>query len=311
VFQIYDCRTGQLADIAPARGREISIRNGPPQVRRPGLLGGLRGYLLADLIRRTAQRHRLFVTGDPEADTGHGDPADSDLRADRAALNIHPPDYPTGAVAGLTIDVQAGAADPSTPPPPSPPPTSSAPSPASPPSSASPAPPASSVPSASPASPPTSASAVAPGDGAILARSGSVRFADAGTEGPAGDGIAPADLAERGLDPLALRLALLEQHYRQELTLSWPVLADADAALREWRGQVADWANHASKPMCAEYEADFRGAFDDDLDSPTALRVLRALAADPEIPPGSKFETFAHADQWLGLDVTSEIGRAR
>jgi cysteinyl-tRNA synthetase len=63
--------------------------------------------------------------------------------------------------------------------------------------------------------------------------------------------------------------------------------------------------------MCAEYEADFRGAFDDDLDSPTALRVLRALAADPEIPPGSKFETFAHADQWLGLDVTSEIGRAR
>ena len=62
--------------------------------------------------------------------------------------------------------------------------------------------------------------------------------------------------------------------------------------------------------MCAQYVAELTGAFDNDLDTPAALRSLRALAADPEIPPGSKFETAAHIDQLLGLDVVSEVGRA-
>lgn len=255
MFRIYDVRTGQLADIAPVRGREIYIRNWGPHTRQSGDLAGLRAYLVADLIRRTATRHRLLVTGDRDGDTGRAD------AADRAALNVHPPEYPTGAAAGLTIDVQPDGADP-----------------------------------AGPADP--------AGGGSILARSAAARFGDS-----APDNGALAGLAERGLDPLALRLALLERHYRQEATLDWAALAEADAALREWREQVAGWANHASKPMCAEYEADFRSAFDDDLDAPAALRVLRALAADPEIPAGSKFETLAHADQWLGLDITSEVGR--
>ena len=51
-------------------------------------------------------------------------------------------------------------------------------------------------------------------------------------------------------------------------------------------------------------------AFDDDLDTPAALRALRALEKDPEIPPGSKFESFAHADQLLGLDLARDVGRA-
>src|SRR5207249_5905220 len=85
--------------------------NGEPQTRRSDDLAGLRAYLVADLIRRTAARHRLLVTGDRDADTGRPD------AADRAALNMHPPEYPTGAAAGLTIDVQphdarpAGSAD--------------------------------------------------------------------------------------------------------------------------------------------------------------------------------------------------------
>jgi cysteinyl-tRNA synthetase len=61
--------------------------------------------------------------------------------------------------------------------------------------------------------------------------------------------------------------------------------------------------------MCAEYVIQFTEAFDDDLDTPAALRVLRALEKDDDIPPGSKFETFAHADRWLGLDVARDIGR--
>jgi cysteinyl-tRNA synthetase len=120
-----------------------------------------------------------------------------------------------------------------------------------------------------------------------------------------------SDLARRGLDPLALRLAFLEHRYRQQLNLTWETLTAADATVRRWRELVADWANEPSKPMCAEYWARITSALDDDLDTPAALRTLRELARDPQIPPGSKFETFASADRVLGLDLVSLVGRPR
>jgi cysteinyl-tRNA synthetase len=118
-----------------------------------------------------------------------------------------------------------------------------------------------------------------------------------------------ADLTARGLDPLALRFAFLDHRYRQQLNLTWAVLEAADRTLHRWRERVAEWARSPSKPMCAEYVSDFAAAFDDDLDTPAALRVLRSLEKDTEIPPGAKFETFAHADHLLGLDLARDIGR--
>ena len=118
------------------------------------------------------------------------------------------------------------------------------------------------------------------------------------------------DLAERGLDPLALRLAFTEHRYRQQMNLTWGTLEAADATVRRWRQRMAEWANSPSRPMCAQYVADFFGAFDDDLDAPAALRVLHALEKDSEIPPGAKFETFAFADHLLALDLARDIGRA-
>ena len=117
------------------------------------------------------------------------------------------------------------------------------------------------------------------------------------------------DLTGRGLDPLALRLAFLEQPYRDELTLTWPALADADQALRDLRAQVADWATHPSRPLSAPHAAEVTAAFDNDLFTPGALVTLRALAASPQVPAGAKFETFAHLDQLLGLDLASQVGR--
>ncbi len=118
-----------------------------------------------------------------------------------------------------------------------------------------------------------------------------------------------ADVAQRGLDPLAVRLALLEHRYRQQMNLTWDTLAAADRTLRRWRERVAEWANSPSRPVCAQFTADIADAFDDDLDTPAALRALRGLEKDGEIPPGSKFETFAHADALLGLDLARDVGR--
>ncbi len=120
-----------------------------------------------------------------------------------------------------------------------------------------------------------------------------------------------SDVTARGLDPLAVRLAFLEHRYRQQMNLTWDTLTAADGTVRRWREQVADWANEPSRPMCAEYWSRITGALDDDLDTPAALRALRELAKDRQIPAGSKFETFAAADRVLGLDLVSLVGRPR
>jgi cysteinyl-tRNA synthetase len=125
----------------------------------------------------------------------------------------------------------------------------------------------------------------------------------------AGNVVLLAEVAERGLDPLAVRLALLEHRYRQQMNLTWDTLAAADRTLHRWRERVAQWANSPSKPICARYATDIAAAFDNDLDTAAALRALRGLEKDGEIPPGSKFETFADADRLLGLDLARDVGR--
>jgi cysteinyl-tRNA synthetase len=142
-------------------------------------------------------------------------------------------------------------------------------------------------------------------------QAGPVLFDGRETSGPAGNAVLLGDLADRGLNPLALRLAFLQQPYRQRLDLTWPLLKAADLALRRWRERVAEWADSPSRPMCAGYAADISDAFDDDLDTPAAVRSLRALQRDTQIPPGSKFETFAHTDQVLALDLASQVGQPR
>jgi cysteinyl-tRNA synthetase len=120
-----------------------------------------------------------------------------------------------------------------------------------------------------------------------------------------------SDVTARGHDPLAVRLAFLEHRYRQQMNLTWDTFAAADGTVRRWRELVADWANEPSKPICAEYWSRITSALDDDLDTPAALRALRELARDSEIPMGSKFETFAAADRVLALDLVSLVGKPR
>ena len=93
------------------------------------------------------------------------------------------------------------------------------------------------------------------------------------------------------------------------MNLTWEVLDTADATLRRWRQRVAEWARSPSHAMDATAVSEITAAFDADLDTPAALRVLRHLDRDPGVPPGAKFETFAHADRLLGLDLARDVGR--
>ena len=126
----------------------------------------------------------------------------------------------------------------------------------------------------------------------------------------AGNVVLVQHLAERGLDPLALRLAFLSHRHRQQMNLTWEVLAGADATIRRWRERVAAWATGPSAPMPAEARERFLACIGDDLDLPRALQVVRDVERDPSLPDGARMEFLLFADRVLGLDLAREIGAA-
>lgn len=125
-----------------------------------------------------------------------------------------------------------------------------------------------------------------------------------------GPGLSPEQVTGAGLDPLAVRLAYLEHHYREPVHLTWDLLRDADRTVRRWRARVAGWAESPSAPLASGHVERVEAALDDDLDTPAALRALRDLDGDDSVAAGAKFESFLHLDQVLALDLAAEIGRA-
>ena len=120
-----------------------------------------------------------------------------------------------------------------------------------------------------------------------------------------------ADVEARGYDPLALRLFFLGGRYRQQMNLTDDALAAADKRLSRWRRRVAEWAESPSAAMSADHLQRIYDAFDDDLDTPTALVALGELDKDDAVPAGAKFETFVHVDRLLGLDLARDVGKPR
>ncbi|MFJ8636591.1 hypothetical protein [Streptomyces sp. NPDC093568] len=109
-------------------------------------------------------------------------------------------------------------------------------------------------------------------------------------------------------DPAALRLALLSPRRSTPMELDAAALADAHDTLVRWRHAVAAWARRPSRPIPDEVRAELRTAWEDDLDVPGVLGVLRWVESEPDLPDGARFETYAYADRLLGLDLTHDLG---
>ena len=125
-----------------------------------------------------------------------------------------------------------------------------------------------------------------------------------------GNVVLVSDVIDRGYDPLALRLAFLSSRYRQQANLSWDTIAAADTTLTRWRSAVARWAESPSAALAQAWADEVLAAFDDALDTPRALQVLRRLEKTDDVPEGAKFETFAWADRLFGLDLARTVGQA-
>jgi cysteinyl-tRNA synthetase len=111
------------------------------------------------------------------------------------------------------------------------------------------------------------------------------------------------DVIDRGLDPLALRLCLLENRYRAQMDLTWAAMEAANSTLRRWRTSMNTWGSANS----AKADAEVATAMEKDLDTPRAILRLRAIEKDSQIPMHDKRAIFLHADQVLGLELTRAV----
>lgn len=124
-----------------------------------------------------------------------------------------------------------------------------------------------------------------------------------------------ADLSDATMpetaDPLAVRLLLLGHPYGTPVTVTGPALAGARRTLRDWRRSVADWAQQPSRPIPTDLLRQSHAALAENLDVAAVLGLLAELAERSDVPPGAKFETFAHLDRVLGLDLARDVGHQR
>lgn len=94
-------------------------------------------------------------------------------------------------------------------------------------------------------------------------------------------------LREQGVDPMAIRLAILAHRYRDDWEWTGAVLDEAEHRLARWRAALSSGGGPAADEMLAGV----RAALADDLDAPAALRVVDSwmdaalsLGGEPEAP---------------------------
>jgi cysteinyl-tRNA synthetase len=119
----------------------------------------------------------------------------------------------------------------------------------------------------------------------------------------AGNVVLVKDLIERGLDPLSLRLSLLENRYRSQMDLTWASLEAANLTLKRWRTNMANWGDGLTQLQDSEISS----AIAKDLDTPRVLLRLRAIEKDQSLTNEEKRSIFLYSDSLLGLDLDRPI----
>jgi cysteinyl-tRNA synthetase len=112
------------------------------------------------------------------------------------------------------------------------------------------------------------------------------------------------DVIDRGFDPMALRLCLLENRYRSQMDLTWKSIEAAHELLLRWRGKISVWASEEGHHDTLKIDPDIESAIENDLDTPKILLRLRAIEKS-ELK--NKRALFMYADQILGLNLDAGV----
>ena len=114
----------------------------------------------------------------------------------------------------------------------------------------------------------------------VYAHSGMVAYQGAKMSKSLGNLVFVSRLRAAGVDPMAIRLALIAHHYRADWEWTDAVLAEAQARLDRWRAAVAHTApaGDSAVPAADAVLATVRIRLADDLDAPGAVAAIDAWA---------------------------------
>ncbi|PIR07195.1 MAG: cysteine--tRNA ligase [Candidatus Komeilibacteria bacterium CG11_big_fil_rev_8_21_14_0_20_36_20] len=116
----------------------------------------------------------------------------------------------------------------------------------------------------------------------------------------AGNFIILEDIKKKGYWPLAYRLLVLQNHYRQPLNFTWLALEAAQQSLKNIIREIAFYDE--PKKVIAEFAEKFDAALADDLNTAKGLAVLQAVI-DSDKPTADKLATILKIDEVLGLNL--------
>jgi len=111
-----------------------------------------------------------------------------------------------------------------------------------------------------------------------------------------------SDVIAKGLDPLAIRLSLLEHRYRSQMDLTWNSISASHKNLNRMRERMQEWSKTRGNPD-KNYLTQFELALNEDLDTNKVLQLLRTLEKDETVANGDKYQTVLKFDEVLGLDL--------
>ena len=120
------------------------------------------------------------------------------------------------------------------------------------------------------------------------------------------------DVVERGFDPLAVRLAFLEHRYRQQMDLTWQVIKGAHETITRWRGLVAEASESGTLESAtpdAKAVTEINKRLDDDLDTQSAIVLLRKLEKSTREQPERFVATLLAFEPIFALDLTRDVGK--
>ena len=153
-------------------------------------------------------------------------------------------------------------------------------------------------------------------DGRVFARvyahSGMVAYQGQKMSKSLGNLVFVSDLRDSGVDPMAIRLAILAHHYRSDWEWTPEVLAAATARLTRWRTAVSSASSATGSardpgvPAADDVLRTVRERLAEDLDAPGALAAIDAwadavLAAQGSVPPAEARLIRDTADALLGV----------
>jgi cysteinyl-tRNA synthetase len=122
----------------------------------------------------------------------------------------------------------------------------------------------------------------------------------------AGNIVRIADLVDQGFDPLSFRYLTFQTRYQSEMDYADDAMRAADLRVKHLRRRMSEWSDAPRPDSLSEparqFDWRFRDAVADDLDMPSALRVLNE-AVSSTIPEGDRYALLSSWDGVLGFDL--------